>query len=448
MDIAAAEQLQIIEQRLMTRPNLLEIAREFSALEGIDFLSADKIVSQMREKTGISRRTGRNQATFMVISFEANVPEVAAAVVNEYITLILSENAEYRQSRATGTLEFFEEEVARLNRELDDQSAKILKFETENSDALPSTLQYRLGRQGQLQERTALNERERLSLLEQRRRLEQLHEVTAQSRAAADAALSPEERELQALEAEKAQALLVFSTENPKVKLMQSRIDQLTALIEEQKAIEEAVVDPQEAVLALQLDELDVRIAALEDQIAASQVEIDALTDTIDRTPGNVIVLEALDRDYKIIQAQYNAAVDRLSKAATGERIEVLSKGERITVVEQPNVPIEPTSPNRVLIAGGGSIAGMAFAVGLILLLELSNRTIRRPIDLTNQFGIAPLGVLPVIRTPGDRVIKGAVMLTAVTLVVVGIPAALFMVHIHYLPLDRVAELALARFGI
>ena len=55
---------------------------------------------------------------------------------------------------------------------------------------------------------------------------------------------------------------------------------------------------------------------------------------------------------------------------------------------------------------------------------------------------------MPVIRTPGDRLMKGAVMLTVVTVVVVGVPAALFMVHTYYLPLDLIADKALGKLGI
>ena len=448
VDIAASEQLQIIEQRLLTRPNLLEIARKYSALNDLDNMSPDKIVAQMRQRTVIRRMTGRNQATFMVVSFRAEAPQTAAAVVNEYVTLILNENSRYRKSRATGTLVFFEQEVEKLNRDLDRQSAKILEFKSENSDALPSTLLYRLNRQGQLQERIALNERERLSLVDQRRRMVQLFEITADSRAKAPESKTSEEIELDNLRADLARALLVYSQDNPKVKLPKTRIDHLATLVDAEERAQAGSTDPQEMMMALQLEEIDGRVSVLEDQNARTQIEINELNDSIGRTPGNSIVLEALDRDYVNIQSQYNAAVDRLSRAATGERIEVLSKGERITIVEQPNVPIEPASPNRPMIAGGGSLLGVMMAAAAIVLLELSNRTIRRPVDLSTRFGVIPLGVLPVIRTPGDRLMKGAVMLTTVTVIVVGVPAALFMVHIYYLPLDLIADKALAKLGI
>ena len=48
--------------------------------------------------------------------------------------------------------------------------------------------------------------------------------------------------------------------------------------------------------------------------------------------------------------------------AATGERIELLSKGERISVIEHASVPTRPISPNRPLIAGAGAAAGIGSA--------------------------------------------------------------------------------------
>ena len=440
------EQLQIIQQRLMTRPNLLSIARNFEVFPNVDSMTADEIVRTMREQTSISVRSGRAQATRMALSFTSLQPATSAAVLNEYLNLILAESAEFRKSRAEGTLEFFEQEVERLTRELAQQSQTIMAFQSDNSDALPSTLPYRLSRQGQLQERLALNERERISLDDQKRRMIQIFEMTGGAPNAAP--LTPEQAELERLEFEKAQALLVYSEENPRVKILQARIDALAATVAEQIATNGIPENPQEALVNIQVEEIEQRITAILDQNRQTQEEIDELQASIDATPANEIALDALQREYTILENQYNGAVQRLSAAATGERIEVLAKGERISIVEQPSVPDEPTSPNRQLIAAGGSLAGMGFAVALVVLLELLNSSIRRPADLTNRFGIAPLGVLPVIRTPGDRLVKGTVLLTAVAVVVLGVPAALFAVHTYYLPLDLLAERALARLGI
>ncbi|MEE3070373.1 MAG: lipopolysaccharide biosynthesis protein, partial [Pseudomonadota bacterium] len=114
VQISAEEQLQIFETRLLTRANMLDISRRLQVLEDSGSMSPDEIVDAMRARTDISTSAGRNQATLMTMSFEASEAVTAAAVLNEYLSLILREDAEYRSNRAGQTQEFFAQEVARL----------------------------------------------------------------------------------------------------------------------------------------------------------------------------------------------------------------------------------------------------------------------------------------------------------------------------------------------
>jgi hypothetical protein len=83
------------------------------------------------------------------------VGQIAADVVNEYVTRIIAANVELRTGRAEGTLDFFEQEVERLSTELANRSAQISQFQAENADALPADQTFRLSRQAVLQERIA-----------------------------------------------------------------------------------------------------------------------------------------------------------------------------------------------------------------------------------------------------------------------------------------------------
>jgi hypothetical protein len=126
--------------------------------------------------------------------------------------------------------------------------------------------------------------------------------------------------------------------------------------------------------------------------------------------------------------------------AVTGERIETSSKAQRISVLEQAVPPGQPDSPNRQMIAAGGVAAGLGAGFGLVLLLELLNRSIRRPADLTNRLGIVPLVTIPYIATPGERLRRRAVLVVSLLLVVVAIPAALWYVHYQVMPLDLLLD--------
>jgi len=99
--------------------------------------------------------------------------------------------------------------------------------------------------------------------------------------------------------------------------------------------------------------------------------------------------------------------VQNRARAETGDTIEALAKGQRISVIQQAVAPREPERPNRALLAVGGVGGGMFLGLVLVVLLELLSTSIRRPVDLTNALGITPFGTVPLIRTRWDHPCAG-----------------------------------------
>ncbi|MBM9596187.1 GumC family protein [Roseitranquillus sediminis] len=441
-----AEQLQIIQQRLMTRENLLQIARSHGVFARKPQMSADDIVSSMRAQTDMRQSGGGRGggATFMTIGFSSSDSDTAAQVVNEYVTRILEENRGIRTALAEQTLDFFQQEVNRLGVELDQQSDRIIEFKRRNSNALPSSGSYLQSRQTSLQERSTQIVRELGELEDQRERLVTVYEsggsVTSQQQ------LSPEEQRLQNLRKELDSALVVYSPQNPRIRMLEAQIAQMeervaaSAPAASVNDAETETQDPRKMMLDMQLAEVDAREEYLQNQQAFIESELAGIAESLEQLPQVTIAIDGLERDYANIQSQYNQAVSRLSLAATGERIELLSKGQRIAVIEQATVPNTPTSPNRPLIAGGGALAGVALGAAAIVLLELLNQSIRRPVDLERKLGITPIATLPYIRTRRELIWKRLVILLLIALVVVGGPAALYAVHTYYMPLDLLIE--------
>jgi polysaccharide biosynthesis transport protein len=91
--------------------------------------------------------------------------------VNEYVTRVLDENVRLRTGLAVQTLDFFEQEVARLGEDLSRQSARILEFKNSNIDALPEGMNYRMNRQAMLMERRAQLERDLSNARDSRERI-------------------------------------------------------------------------------------------------------------------------------------------------------------------------------------------------------------------------------------------------------------------------------------
>lgn len=450
VNTTAFEQLQIVEQRLLTRPVLLDIARKQLVLENIDNASPDQIVGIMRNNTTIQINAGQGQASLMTIFFNARSGQIAAGVLNEYLTEIQKLDVSYRKDRASDTLSFFEKEVERLGKELDIRSSRILEFERENSEALPSNLQFRTAQQAALQTNLEQTDQQIFSLKSQREKLLEIYGSTGQIVGVTPQNRTPAQAQLDQLRNELDTKLAIYSETNPQIRLLRARIAKLEETVVAEQAASTAATNAQtgNSTLDLQLAQFDSQISALEDQRISIVDRLAKLTLTIDQTPANAIALAELQRDHGHIQAQYNSVVDRLAAASTGERIEVTAQGQRISVIEYPVAPAAPTKPDRMMVAAGGTAFGISLGLALVVLLELLNRTVRRPEDLINKLEVWPIATIPYLPTRGEMIRRRIAWSMGVVAILIGVPAAVWAFHTYYLPLDLIAEQVIEKLEV
>jgi uncharacterized protein involved in exopolysaccharide biosynthesis len=460
VQIAATEQLQIIQQRILTRDTLLEMANRLKIYapasgQPVRRLEPDEIVEDLRQRitirtTGGTQARGPIQATIIRVGFEAPTAQLAAAVTNEVVTLILRENVSMRTTVAGQTLEYFVQEVARLDRELASRSAAILTFKEANSEALPDSLEFRRSQQAAAQERLLLIERDEAILKDRRQGLVTLYETTGRVATPSADSQTAEARQLQALRDQLGQTLAVLAPQNPKVKLLESQITALEKIVADQAAAATPLAPAGEVLspLDIQLADIDRQLAFLADLKMQVTAELDVLQVSIEATPSNALALDTLERDYANTRAQYDAAVANKARAETGDTIEALSKGQRISIIEQAIAPREPTRPNRPLIAAGGVGVGLFAGLGLVVLIELLKGAVRRPADITARLGIAPFATLPYLRTAGQTSRRRTIIGLSFVLVLLAIPAGLWLVHTQVTPLDLLLDRMVQKIGL
>jgi uncharacterized protein involved in exopolysaccharide biosynthesis len=443
----AMEKLQVAEQNLMRRVNLLDIAQKLEVFADLKNMTPDQIVQTMIDNTNIEKNAGRGEATMMIITYDGETGPKAAAVVNEYVTIILSDDAQTRKKIAEDSVSFFAADVKRLDAELSAMSAKMLKFQEENKDALPNTLAYRLGQQQILQDRLATTERDIALLKDQKDKMIALFEATGQITGVAAAAQTPEAQQLAQLRQTLNTSLAVLSPTNPKIKQLQAQINQLEKVVQAQQVPAAGASGVPMSPIDVQIASMDAQMQGLETQRKQLIEQLDALKDSIDRTPANQVALDSMTRDNNNIQQQYNTAVAKQAAASSSEQVELLSKGERLNVVEAASAPDSPTKPNRIMIAGGGIVAGAGLGLALVVFLELLNRSVRRPKDLVNTFGITPLATIPYMRTPSETMQRRSGFVALLLVAVVGIPAAIYAVHVYVAPLDYIFDKVAEKIG-
>ncbi|WP_209599276.1 lipopolysaccharide biosynthesis [Ruegeria sp. HKCCSP351] len=444
------EQLQIVEQRLLTRPVLLDISRKYKVLPNQDEATPDEILHELRSNTRVRISSGRNQANLMSITFDGRSGPIVAGVLNEYLTEIQKLDVEYRKERASDTLAFFEQEVERLGAELDRADARVLEFQSENAGALPASLQFRMARQGTLQASLQQTDQQIFTLQKQREKLLEIYSTTGQITTVGQQPQTQAQQQLTQLRNQLDNQLGIYSESSPQIKILRARINRLEEVVAAEQSTSAATTATQtgNSSLDLQLAQLDSQIAALEDQRTVTEESLEKVTQSIELTPANSITLAELQRDQSNIQAQYNTAVSRLASASTGERIEVTSQGQRISVIEHPSVPSTPTKPNRLVIAGGGIGTGIALGLALIFLLEVLNRAPRRPEDLIKKLDVWPIATIPYVRSRGEVMKQRLIWVVAILVIMVGVPAGVWAVHTYYLPLDLFAEKVIDKLGV
>lgn len=447
---APQQQLQIIQQRLLTRGNLIDIANENRVFANRGTIHPDDVADKMRKSTTFRINVGPLQASLVTIGFEDSQADTTAAVVNDYVTRVLEANSESRRGVAEDTKDYFDQEVARLSADLAAKNAEILEFNNKHVNALPQNLSGNMGRLSAAQQRIEAIDRQLVQLGQQRERTILVFNATGGTGTGGGQAMSPERQRLNALKSQFATAVTVYSEDSVRLKSLRVQIEKLEKIVADQAAADADDADDSTtfSMLDVQLDQIDSQIQDLKTERVQMEQEIARLQKVVDETPANQIIQDTLLRDYQNIQSLYNQAVSRAAVAATGERIELTSKGERIIVLNPPVVPREPSSPNRMMIAAGGVAAGLFLGLAVVVLLELLNRSIRRPVDLSRGLGIVPIATLPMMRTPGEIAWRRAVMAGVIMTSTVGIAAGIFFVHTQVMPLDLLVDKAVQQLGV
>jgi uncharacterized protein involved in exopolysaccharide biosynthesis len=438
----------VIQQRLMTRENLLEIASDHGVFRDRRDLSPTERVQAMRAASNfriirLGGGRGGGMALTFAVSFSSTDPRIAAEVASEYVTRIVEDNLRLRTGRAANTYEFFDQESQRLAAELSAVEAEIVDFKRANRDTLPETLQFRTNNLQRVQQRIQLLDRETSNLAEQRGKLLELKQ-DPRSLVRQDRQLTETEKAKQQLERRMEMRLALLSEDHPEIRGMRTRIEALERVIaseaERQAALSddalEAEVGEQMSRINSEIELINTRLEQLEDERASLERQEAELERSIAETPNTEMALRALQRNYNNLQQQYGAARDKLAVSATGEQLELKQQAERFEVIEEATAPDAPDKPDRFMIlamgVGGGAGAGLA----LIVLLEFLNKAVRRPSDVISAIDQQPLAVIPYIYTDDELRRRSRIRWGIVVLAVGGFTAALVLVHVLYMPLD------------
>ena len=455
---ASSEQMELIQQRLMARSNLLEIARNLNLYsEEQKRLSPTEIAEFMREAIQIeplsrgntSKRNRGAQAHAFSISFDYGNPQIAARVANELVKLIVEQNIRSRMSRASETHKFFELQVEEIEKKMAVQEAAIIEFKSKNESALPESMAYRRTLLTELQSRIPEID-QKLQVLEAQK---EFLTPTGNSTVLDDAGNSVEDE----LAAQRARLRLLqasYSDRHPAVKKARKRV---AALEKATQTDASAKLQPRETneqpprisrEVAAKLTAIEQEMRALREQKGKEAERIAELEKAVLQTPQVEIALNALTREYESLEHRLGQARAKMAEAATGEQLEEDRQAERFEIIEPATAPTAPAKPDRRKIVLAGLFVSLAAGIGMVLLFELLDQSIRDGADLQKRLQIRPLTTVPLVYTAEDKASKTRKLWIFVAVGVLSVCAVALMVHVFVQPIDLILAKILQKAGI
>ena len=451
-------------------------------------------------------RVGRPmEATIaFTLGFDHENPAVAQKVINEIVNLYLNENLRQRTSRSESTTSFLKAEAETINKELQNIEARIASFKQQYAQNLPEVYQFNLS----VVERTEreideIDARIRAldgEKLEYRAKLAQLSPYAPKVGADGRAVMGDADR-LKAAESEYREKAAVYSADHPTLARLKREIQSLRASLgvsaggdeldsqlreaREQLHIMEAKYKPDHPQIAKQkrlINRLESQWAAqsstprnagnanadnpaylmVDSQLKSAEMEQvrlqekrSELTEKLARfemlmaeAPGVEQAYKQLVREHESAAIKYQDIKVKLREAEISKSLETERKGERFTVIEPPQLPEEPRSPNRPLFSVVSVVLSVMLGVLVIGIREAMDHTVRGELLLKELLGAAPLAVLPYLPSEGEVGRKSRAPKILLAGAVAAAIVVLVLFHFLVKPLDVTWFILLRRLGL
>jgi polysaccharide chain length determinant protein (PEP-CTERM system associated) len=429
------DRLASLNQQILNRTRLEQIIREFDlyAEERRTAIMED-VVDRMRSRDiGVQTTgaVGRDRAapTFR-ISFSAPDPRTAMRVTERLASLFIEESLRDRATLAEGTNQFLDTQLLDARNRLVEQEKRLEAYRQKHAGELPSQLSSNLQAMQNIQQQL---QRMSQSIAQDRDRQLMLDRLISEAEALAEIPVATttggrvDESGLSAaqlLELRRAELRdfeLRMRPGHPDLERAKRVVAEL-----EQKVDQEALQQPlspggdrsragvplnradaqrqaRMREMEAERDALPRRIAQKEKELARMQDVLGSYQARVAAVPSRETELVELTRDYETIRNAYTSLLAKSENARMSASLERRQIGEQFRVLEPARMPERPISPNRVQINTMGALGGLALGLGLVLLLEYRDRTMRTENDVRSALGLPVLAVIRTLGIPDER---------------------------------------------
>lgn len=420
-----------INQQVQSRSSLEPLIVKYNLYqaERQKGVTMEEAVNRMRNRIVVDIEQGGDNSNIpgFRISFSGRDPQTTRAVTAELASKYVNAQAEGAQGQAEQTREFFQRELEKAQKELDDIANNRLDYMMANVSRLPSSAQAMIG------QLTGLREQQKALITEigrmrdtrtflSRTLGDQQEQSARDNTEVAEDLADPKKTQAYGMllsqkttvDAELQEMLSTLRPENPDVKKKQAQLDSIkrelaqmetdaTTKVAQIRTRREGRSDIRIKRDEYEIDKLDKEIARQEGVLGQSESQIAALQERINSVPDAEVALETMNRDYMTKKALYDQLLEKKRDADLAATVQINAQGETIQVVDPANLPQVPVAPKRLTLIGLGLALGLAVGFALALLFEVPRLlTIQTIDDAAHYTGLPVLACVPDLLTPQE----------------------------------------------
>jgi polysaccharide chain length determinant protein (PEP-CTERM system associated) len=410
------QRLTTMQQQILSRSRLEPVIRQFGLYpKDIKDVPMEDLVGQLRKtisivpiRANVPGQTAQLQGFSISVAFTD--PHLAQQICSTITSMFMEENLKLRQELSEQTTQFLSKQLDGAKAVLDEQDAKLAAFKRNHIGTLPDEDHGNLGILGGLT--TQLDAAtQALARAEQDKTFAQsvLAQQTEAWRATSQTGQNPQslQQQLSALELQLSSLESKYTQDHPDVVKAKNDVEALKKKIadaqdsdkpaEDEKPANANLEPPQMQNLRAQIYQYDQLIkekTALQEEL---QRQIRIYQTRVESSPATEQEYKELTRDYDTALRFYNELLAKRDQSAMATDLERRQQGEQFQVLDPANLPDKPSFPNIPLFTAGGGLGGLSLGLGLILLFEILDGSLRTREDVEMIVHLPVLAVIPVI---------------------------------------------------
>ena len=409
------QQLFVIQEQMLSQDFLGEIAREFNPYpveleEGGETFAAMALAGAIKveriKMDAAGNPIGGTGIEAFSVSFMHQNPRLAMQVAARLAEKFIKENTKGREHDAESTLSFYDDELSRINIDLEKKDEQITAFKRSHLGELPQQTDAsfrsldRLDSEINSVVENIQRHSDKLALLDKAVQEYQVYGLQNPSFRASSKEPDPLFSQLKELREKLVILKAEFRDEYPEVILTKEglrKVEEELVLLYGPDAIkpDKKPLDLYLMDLVKQQSEEKSEVTLLRQREQILRASRNDHEKRVERSPAVEQELQTLERDYVSMKGNYAMMLDKRLQARVAENMEKRQTNGKFRILDPASLPRAPIIPNRSRVLMLGFLFGSVLGMGLSVLRERLTPQFRGPEDVELLMGPQLLVAIP-----------------------------------------------------